>query len=175
MPTEEERAALEALREKLTPEAAARANEGLKERIRKINNLIGPVPRPEVEEEVAESPRDEEAYREECLNAARSFLDNCSLPITKDAVEQLVDAFLPALAIMCERDYAKSGISWRLMGWRGLLLEFKKRVGRIYVIGWLGGRHAKPDAIDALNYLGYYIRLENEGKPYGDWDEPDPA
>lgn len=46
-------------------------------------------------------PNDPGTYR----MAAERFLTDCGLPLVPDAVDQLAEAFLPALQIICERGY----------------------------------------------------------------------
>jgi hypothetical protein len=106
-------------------------------------------------------------------DAAFKFMDECGLVPTPDAVDQLIEAFLPALAIMCERGYAPNGATWRASGWRGQLYEVRKIVGRLWFHSWQQ-RNFKPDsAIDGINYLGFYLRLQGHGLPWGELGEPD--
>jgi hypothetical protein len=106
------------------------------------------------------------------LDAAYEFLDRCALTPTPDAVEQLIDAFLPALRIMCERGYDPQGGSWRESGWMGQLVEIRKRASRLVHNSWRHGRFDQNNAVDLINYAGYYLRIKGEGKPWGSWGEP---
>lgn len=130
------------------------------------DNLTYPDPDPD-EEPLINREEDWEAYRVICEEAAVTFLDTCSLIPTPDAVKQLTEAFLPALAIMCQRGYHPEGANWKKMGWRGLLFEVGKRIDRIFFNSWDNDRYDQNNAVDAVNFLGYYIRLRNEGRPFG--------
>lgn len=97
-------------------------------------------------------------YSVVCEEAAVIFLDACSIQPTDETVQQLVEAFLPALAIISERGYSPSGANWRRMGWRGLLIEISKRWERIRFNEWERGRQDRNNTVDAINYLGYLLR-----------------
>jgi hypothetical protein len=106
--------------------------------------------------------------------AAEDFLKYCGLDPTPDAVDQLVEAFLPALRIMIERGYDPSGKTWRDGGWRGLVYELRKKIDRLWYRSWLG-RQFDKDMYDVINYAGFYIRLKCHGEPWGTKGEPDTA
>jgi hypothetical protein len=127
----------------------------------------------ELIERSKEMEKDWDLYRQTCEEAAVAFLDACSLEPTRDAVLQLTEAFLPALAIMCQRGtiYDQNGGSWKAMGWKGVLLEVKKRWSRVRISAWKNNRYNPGDATDAINYLGYYIRGRHEGPEFGEMDE----
>lgn len=105
-------------------------------------------------------------------DAAVDFLDKCSISPTPDAVDQLIEAFLPALKIISERGYDPKGASWRECGWRGQVYEIVKRCKRLMFNSWTHSRHDANNALDLMNYAGFYLRLRNEGAPFGDWGEP---
>jgi hypothetical protein len=113
-----------------------------------------------------------ESDREKDVDAAHEFLERCCLTPTPDAVDQLVDAILPALRIMCERGYDPEGGSWRESGWMGQMAEIRKRASRLVHHSWRHGRFDFGDAVDMINYCGFYLRLEGKGKPWGEWGEP---
>ena len=115
---------------------------------------------------------EETANEENRRKAAQEFLEECCLIPTPDAIDQLVEAFLPALAIMCERGYDPEGATWREAGWRGQLMEIRKKTHRLWHRSWLHGRFDADSAIDLLNYAGFYLRLKNKGMPWGAWGEP---
>lgn len=137
------------------------------------------VPRPhhiseaqEIVQRVMEMEKDSEMYKQTCEEAAVAFLDACSLEPTHDAVLQLTEAFLPALAIMCQRGYDPEGGNWRAMGWRGLLWEMHKRWKRIWFNGWKRGHWDSNNSVDIINYTGYYYRLQHRGEPWGEIGAP---
>ena len=117
-------------------------------------------------------PGEKERQEMTTRDAAYTFLEACGLTSTNDAVGQLVEAFLPALRIMCERGYDPEGETWREAGWRGLLHEIRKKNTRLHHRSWLRGLFDWDSAVDAINYLGFYIRLKNQGKPWGALGEP---
>lgn len=105
-------------------------------------------------------------------DAAYTFLESCGLDPTPDSVGQLTEAFLPALRIMCERGYDPNGETWRDAGWRGLLHEIRKKQTRLHHRSWLRALFDWDSAVDMLNYLGFYIRLRNQGPSWGNLGEP---
>jgi hypothetical protein len=94
--------------------------------------------------------------------AAVDFLGKCSLVPTPDAVEQLVEVFLPCLAIMCERGYDPDGNSWRDKGWRNQITEVMERADRLQFNVWQHGRRDENNARDIINYAAFLLR--------SDWD-----
>jgi len=122
----------------------------------------------------AQSREDWEAYRKVCEEAAVRFLDDCSLEPTQDAIEQLTEAFLPALAIMCQRGYDPNGANWKSMGWRGLLQEMHKRWKRIHANSWKRRRFDPNNTVDLINYSGYLLRSRMSNiAEWGDIGVPD--
>jgi hypothetical protein len=105
-------------------------------------------------------------------DAAWTFLESVGISATNDAISQLVEAFLPALRIMCRRGYDPDGETWREGGWRGLLHEIRKKTARLMHRSWLGGRFDPDSALDLVNYAGMYYRLKNAGAPWGALGEP---
>lgn len=113
-------------------------------------------------------PNDPSTFRQ----ASERFLADCGLPIVPDAVDQLAEAFLPALSIICERGYHPEGITWREAGWRGLLTDIKKKSNRLWYRSWIKGGYDSDSAMDLINFAAFYYRLENRGKEWGDWGDP---
>jgi hypothetical protein len=106
--------------------------------------------------------------------AANHFLADIGLPLTPDAVDQLVQAFIPALKIICERGYHPEGNTWREAGWRGVLTDIKKKSNRLWYRSWVKGGFDEDSARDLINFAGFYIRLGNKGKEWGEWGNPGP-
>ena len=104
--------------------------------------------------------------------AARKFLRSIGLNPTPDAVEQLAEVFVPALKIMCDRGYNPNGETWRKGGWRGQLLEIRKKCDRLWERSWLHGAFDYDSARDLVNYAGFYLRLGGKGEPWGELGAP---
>jgi hypothetical protein len=104
--------------------------------------------------------------------AAQQFLQEVGVEPTPDAVDQLLEAFVPALAIIAERGYDKNGQSWKRTGWRAQLFEVLKRADRLHFNSWRHGRHDRNNGLDIINYAGFYIRTGGAGEPWGIWGEP---
>lgn len=113
-------------------------------------------------------PNDPNTYR----RAAERFLTDCGLPPVPDAVDQLAEAFLPALQIICERGYHPEGNTWREAGWRGILTDIKKKANRLWYRSWVKGGFDDDSARDIINFAGFYLRLGNQGKEWGEWGDP---
>ena len=92
---------------------------------------------------------------------------------TLDAVKQLIDVFVPCLKIMCERGYDPTGATWREGGWRSQLVDVRKKFSRLWRHGWLEGRFVPDHSLDLINYTGFYHRIQMQGKPWGEWGEPE--
>lgn len=103
---------------------------------------------------------------------AVQFIESCGLKPTPDAVDQLMHAFIPALQIMCDRGYDPQGNTWKEKGWRGLVHDILNKAGRLRSRSWLHDEFDKDSAIDMINFCGFYVRMKNEGKPWGTWGEP---
>lgn len=116
-------------------------------------------------------PNDPNTYR----RAADKFLSDCGLPPVPDAIDQLTDAFLPCLRIICERGYHPEGNTWRAGGWRGILTDIKKKSNRLWYRSWIKGGFDDDSARDLMNFAGFYYRLGNQGKEWGDWGQPGSA
>ena len=116
-------------------------------------------------------PNDPNTYR----RAAEKFLLDCGLPPVPDAIDQLADAFLPCLRIICERGYHPEGTTWRAGGWRGILTDIKKKSNRLWYRSWIKGGFDDDSARDLINFGGFYVRLGNQGKEWGDWGQPGSA
>lgn len=105
--------------------------------------------------------------------AAIEFLKAVGLTPNVDAVEQLADAFIPCLQIICERGYHPGGATWRRAGRKGLVREILKNTDRIHDKDWLGNIHDADSGHDLINYAGYYTRALEEGLDnWGFWGEP---
>jgi hypothetical protein len=205
----------------LTPDAARKANEQLKNRIRRSGppkdllstgqphipvmaiNTTTPSPALASDEALASlrrkldglpdvtitvegvmTPEGAEAfvgafsYEEQPISAAhireasRNFLEEILLVPTPDAVDQLAEAFVPCLEIMCKRGYDPNGATWRKNGWRGTLWEMWKRMQRLLYMSWENDRYDLNDAIDLTNFTAFYIRFKNQGPPFGQMGNP---
>lgn len=110
--------------------------------------------------------------REHLLASAEVFLVECGQTPTPDAIRQLVDAFLPALTVMCKRGYNPDGETWKKGGWRGLLFELRKKTERMWHRSWTNDQFDDDSPIDMINYAGFYYRFRCEGLPWGEWGEP---
>jgi hypothetical protein len=104
--------------------------------------------------------------------SARKFMLDCGLKPTSDAVEQLVDVFLPCLKIMCNRGYDPEGKTWKKEGWRGMLWKIRDKADRLWYRGWKRGQFDYDSPLDLINYAGFYYRLHNEGDPWGERGAP---
>jgi hypothetical protein len=113
---------------------------------------------------------DEEAYKVIVRQSAIEFLDRCSLEPQPDAVDQLVEVFLPCLRIMCSRPWSPDGATWRRSGVLGILTDCKKKFERLWERGWIHGKRHDDSAFDLINYLGMYLRSADNR--WGEWGEP---
>jgi hypothetical protein len=106
---------------------------------------------------------------------AAEFLRAIGLPENADAIDQLARVFVPCLTIMCERgNHSPEGNSWRRSGWKAQLHEVFKKVERLRWASWLHSGTDTDSAIDAINYLGFYVRGKEDGiDAWAHWGRPD--
>jgi hypothetical protein len=115
-----------------------------------------------------ETPRQDD----EAEVAATEFLRAAGLKPNADAVDQLVYAFLPALKIICTRPHAGDGSSWKLGGWRGMLYEIIKKTQRVKEQDWFHEMGAVHEAVDLINYWGFYMRGRSILTRWGSTGDP---
>jgi hypothetical protein len=114
---------------------------------------------------------DEEKMRHFELDAAYTFFERIGLTPTPDAMEQLLEVFLPCLKIMCERGYDPDGESWRDKGWRNQVIEILERADRIHFNCWTHSRPDENNTRDIINYAGFLLRSDWKNE-WGKWGEP---
>jgi len=103
---------------------------------------------------------------------AKAYLQANGLEPSDDAVAQLVDAFLPAVALMCGRSSLRGEI-WRQSGWRGALYEARKKMHRLWFSWWEGDGSDDDSALDLLNYVAFSMRARTYGiQPWGEYGDP---
>lgn len=119
-----------------------------------------------------EAALDLEAYFKHCHDAAVHFLDECSIEPKPEVVAQLTEAFLPCLQVIASRHYRQDGAQWRGLGWRGILHEMMKRMQRLEHSSWDNDVFDANAATDMINFCGYYLRLRNQGRPFGNRNDP---
>lgn len=104
------------------------------------------------------------------LEACVAFLQALGLDSIPDAVEQLQEVFVPCLEIMCTRGWHPEGETWRKSGVLGILGDVRKKFERLWERGWIRGIRHDDSGYDLINYVGMYLRSEDNG--WGDWGEP---
>jgi hypothetical protein len=103
--------------------------------------------------------------------AANDFLRICDVTPTPDAVDQLVEVFLPCLKIMCERPWSPDGSTWRRSGILGAMTDAKKKWERFWERTWKHGKRHDDSGYDLINYVGFIMRSE-PGSGWGEWGPP---
>jgi hypothetical protein len=103
-------------------------------------------------------------------DAAYSYLQDCGLDPTPDAVGQLTEVFLPCLRIMCERGYDPKGSTWRKAGRLAVLADVRKKFERLWERAWIKGKRHDDSALDLINYTAFYLRADRDR--WGEWGEP---
>jgi hypothetical protein len=102
---------------------------------------------------------------------ARIFLLNCGIEPTDDALEQLIEVFLPCLKIMCSRPWAPDGSTWRASGINGAMTDAKKKWERFWERTWKHGKRHDDSGFDHINYVGFVLRSDPESG-WGEWGPP---
>jgi hypothetical protein len=106
-------------------------------------------------------------------DVAEAFLHQMGLSPTPDAVGQMVEVFLPCLRIMCDRPghpWATDGSTWRKSGVLGALTDVRKKFDRLWERGWIHGKRHDDSAYDLINFVGFYLRSEDNG--WNEWGSP---
>jgi hypothetical protein len=98
---------------------------------------------------------------------AREFLQNCGLKATPDAMDQLVEVFLPCLAIMCQRPWDPQGGTWKKSGIFGVMTDTRKKFERFWERLWVHGKRHDDSGYDLINYVGMVMRAD----PYSGWGQ----
>lgn len=77
-----------------------------------------------------------------------------------------------ALAIYFSKNEKRSD-SWRGAGWKGNLVEMRKKLDRLWAV-WDGPVDKKDidEALDLINATVFYIRCVREQNPNGNWPWP---
>jgi hypothetical protein len=102
----------------------------------------------------------------------RAYLEGCGLDPSDDAVNQMLEVFLPATALMCGRSSLRGEI-WKQSGWRGALYESRKKMHRLWYSWWEGDGADDDSALDLLNYVGFSMRARKAGIPaWGEYGDP---
>lgn len=103
--------------------------------------------------------------------AALEFLDRVGLVPTPDAIAQLTEAFLPCLAIICQRGWDPNGGTWRKSGIFGVLTDGRKKFERFWERTWTHGKRHDDSGWDLINYVGFIMRSDPDSR-WGEWGEP---
>lgn len=104
---------------------------------------------------------------------AADFLKAIGLPPNQDAIDQLARVFTPCLIIMCERDHAGDGSTWRRSGWKAQLHEIFKKADRLRYRCWARSKEDNDSPFDMINYLGFFIRgRADQINAWAEWGPP---
>jgi hypothetical protein len=101
---------------------------------------------------------------------SESFLKMCGLDPTADAVDQMIEVFIPCLRIMCERPWSKKVSTWRNGGRLSVLGDLRKKFERVWYRYWLCNRPHPDSIFDLINYAGFVLRSADDR--WGSWGEP---
>lgn len=116
---------------------------------------------------------DEERDWVDVEKAARDFLEKCSMEPTQDAVNQLLNVFLPCLEIMCDpaHPWDPNGATWRKSGILGAMTDAKKKWERFWERTWSRGKRHDDSGFDLINFIGFVMRSDPDSR-WGEWGEP---
>lgn len=89
--------------------------------------------------------------------------------LSSDEAMGQAEVLLDALDVFNERE-KRYGSLWRTAGWRGVLIDLKKKTERTWREYWLGSAPADVDSpLDLINYAAFFIRSVREGNEQGSW------
>jgi|SRR5215831_58711 len=114
---------------------------------------------------------------EDHRDAAYDYLRKVGLEPNLDAVGQLSGPFTDALEIICTRGYTRAEdedphFFWERRGWKGLVHDILDNALRLRLFSWEQNRFYENGAVDIINFAGFYLRLKNRGKKWGEMGEP---
>jgi hypothetical protein len=135
--------------------------------------IPGPELTADAEVETPSSRNAEEPYNSP-YTAAVNYMKAMGLKPTPDAIEQLNEAFLPALQIICERGYSPIGATWKTGGWKGQVYEILKKSIRLKHKSWQGSEMDVDSTVDIINFAGFLLRAWRQGLPrWAEYGAPD--
>lgn len=102
--------------------------------------------------------------------AAAKFMEAVGLTPTPDAIDQLVEVFVPCLEIMTRRGWNPNGKTWRRAGMLGILCDVRKKFERLWERGWVNGKRHPDSGYDLINFTGMYLRADDSD--WGEWGDP---
>ena len=102
-------------------------------------------------------------------DAAGTFMTQVGLDATPDAIDQLVEVFIPCLRLMCERGYDPNGKTWQKSGRFGAMHDVRMKFERLWERVWVRGIDPGDSGVDAINYIGFLLRSKHER--WGEWGE----
>jgi hypothetical protein len=111
---------------------------------------------------------------DELREAAFDFIRKLGVESNNDAISQLAGPFAEALKIICERGYITEpgAETWRMRGWKGLVHDIIDKAFRLRLRSWRRDEFDGDSAIDLINFSGFYWRLKNQGRKWGELGEP---
>lgn len=89
------------------------------------------------------------------------------------AMIQHLGVFMRAMEVYSERNKSYKD-NWKKMGWRGMLVRIRERQERLWDNFWNGepepaNLDGLDDAIDLINFAGFFVRAVDEGNRDGTW------
>jgi hypothetical protein len=142
--------------------------------VARLADLFHPIPRSDVNEIQYVGPDFNPGPTElDMRDGAETFLRTCGLEPTPDAIDQLVEVFVPCLSIMCSRPWSPDGATWRKAGRLGALADTRKKFERLWERAWKNGKRHDDSGFDLINYVGFYLRADQPR--WGGWGEPAPG
>jgi|SRR5215813_2501854 len=108
--------------------------------------------------------------------AAFDYMVRVGLDPNPDAIGQLSGPFTDALEIICTRGYTDPDNPedhfWKARGWKGIVHDILDNALRLKHFSWKRNEFYANGAVDIINFAGFYLRLHNDGKRWGEIGEP---
>lgn len=88
--------------------------------------------------------------------------------------EPQMAVFLKAWSIYAERQEEHGDMVWQASGWRGMLVDMRKKLDRLWFRYWgnlppRDNDKALDSAYDLINFTAFFIRQVEADKQNGDW------
>jgi hypothetical protein len=83
-----------------------------------------------------------------------------------------MDVFMKAMLIYYERQEEHGDAVWQASGWKGMLVDMRKKLDRLWFKYWgeVPTNEVNLDsAYDLLNYTAFFIRQVEANNPDGKW------
>lgn len=112
------------------------------------------------------------------MSSLDDFVESQGEPARFKSGDPQMDIYLKAMLIYYERQDEHGDQVWQASGWRGMLVDMRKKLDRLWYRYWNQDSSVTPvedydkaldSAYDLLNFTAFFIRQVEAGKRDGEW------